>query len=441
MKTNLLISVLATLIFLFMGCTEKELLPESDPVLSLKSSNAKLKIAVITDIHYMDQTMLPETPGDNPDFQTLLFNSYNKMIELSEPIFDEAISELRREKPDVLLITGDLANNGELANHEIVKNKLQKLADNGTQVLVIPGNNDINSPDAKSYSGTGSTSVPVVNPEEFATLYGGFGYNDALYRDVNSLSYIFQVRENLWVLGIDACIYSPSYSRRGNINANTMLWIQEKMTEANEKGITVLAMMHHGIAEHYAGQNLLFRGDVVNSFSSVATSFMNAGIKIVFTGHSHANDIVEISGNGNSIWDIETCALATPISPYRVLTIDDNFIKIEARRITKIDKPFPGGKSFLDYSNSYLAEHLDMYFNWYLVAGMKLPSAWVEASMPYVKNAMVAQYAGDEQITPEEVIKLEEISALYPTNPLIQLINNFWTDLPPVDNEIHIKMK
>jgi len=439
MKTRLLFLALFTLIM--MGCTEKELLTEPESSSVLKSVAAKVKIAVISDIHYMDQTLLPETPEDNPDFQTLLFNSYNKMVELSEPIFDEAISELRREKPDVLLITGDLANNGELANHEIVRNKLKKLTDNGTQVLVIPGNNDINSPDAKSYSGNGSTLVSVVNPEEFATLYGDFGYNDALYRDVNSLSYIFQVRENLWVLGIDACIYSPSYSRRGNIKANTMLWIQEKMAEANEKGITVLAMMHHGIAEHYTGQSTLIKGDVVNDFSNVSSSLMNAGIKLVFTGHSHANDMVEVSGNGNSIWDIETGSLATPLSPYRVLTIDDNFIKIETRRITKIEKPFPGGKSFLDYSNSYLAEHLDMYFNWYLVAGMKLPSAWVEASLPYVRNAMMAQYAGEEQITSEEAIKFEEIKTLDPTNPLIQLIENFWTDLPPVDNEIHIKMK
>ncbi len=439
MKTRLLFLALFTLIM--MGCTEKELLTEPESSSVLKSAVAKFKIAVVSDIHYMDQTLLPETPEDNPDFQTLLFNSYNKMIELSEPIFDEAISELRREKPDVLLITGDLANNGELTNHEIVKNKLQKLAENGTQVLVIPGNNDINSPDAKSYSGTGSSVVPVVSPAEFAALYGDFGYNDALYRDVNSLSYIFQVRENLWILGIDACIYSPAYKRSGSIKTGTMIWIQEKMVEANEKGITVLAMMHHGIAEHYTGQSTLIKGDVVNDFSNVSISLMNAGIKLVFTGHSHANDIVEVSGNGNSIWDIETGSLATPISPYRVLTIDDNFIKIEARRITKIEKPFPGGKSFLDYSNSYLAEHLEMYFNWYLVAGMKLPSAWVEASLPYVRNAMMAQYAGDEQITPEEAIKFEEIKTLYPTNPLIQLIENFWTDLPPVDNEIHIKMK
>lgn len=439
MKTKLLFFALFTLIM--MGCNEKELLTEPESSSVLKSAVAKVKIAVISDIHYMDQTLLPETPEDNPDFQTLLFDSYNKMVELSEPIFNEAISELRREKPDVLLITGDLANNGELANHEIVRNKLQRLADNGTQVLVIPGNNDINSPDAKSYSGTGSTSVPGVNPEEFVTLYGDFGYNDALYRDANSLSYIFQLRENLWILGIDACIYSPAYKRSGTIKTGTMTWIQEKMAKANEKGITVLAMMHHGLTEHYTGQKKLFRDDVINDFSSVSGSLMNAGIKLAFTGHSHANDIVEVSGNGNSIWDIETGSLVTPLSPYRVLTIDDNFIKIEARRITKIDKPFPGGKSFLDYSNSYLAEHLDMFFNSYLVAKMGLPPAWVEASLPCVRNAMMAQYAGDEQIKPEEAVRIEEIRTLYPTNPLIELIENFWTDLPPVDNEIHIKMK
>ena len=36
-----------------------------------------------------------------------------------------------------------------------------------------------------------------------------------------------------------------------------MAWIQEKMVEAHENKITVLAMMHYGIVEHYTGQKNL----------------------------------------------------------------------------------------------------------------------------------------------------------------------------------------
>lgn len=441
MKIKSALLAFTTLIILITGCSEHNLFTEPESVSALKSANAKLKIAVISDIHYMDHSLLPVAPEENVDFQALLFNSYNKMVEMSEPIFLETVAELKREKLDVLLVPGDMAFNGEMVNHQIVKAKLQELADAGTQVLVIPGNNDINSPDAMSFEGVGSTSVPNVTPGEFVSIYGDFGYNDALYRDINSLSYIFQLRDDLWILGIDACIYTPAYKRSGVVNPNTMIWIQEKMAEANENGITVLAMMHHGIAEHYAGQSTLIKGDVVNNFSAVSTSLMDAGIRFVFTGHSHANDIVEVAGDGKSIFDIETGSLITPSSPYRIVTMNDNYLKIDTRRITKIDASLPVGESFITYSDSYLAEHLDLFFRWYLVNVFRLPSEMAETSLPCLRKSIMAQFAGDEKLLPPEVRKIDELTEMFPGNPVTPIINSFWTDLPPEDDSFHTKLK
>ncbi|MCY1720439.1 metallophosphoesterase [Prolixibacteraceae bacterium Z1-6] len=442
MKTKSYLLAFVSMIFLIVSCTEMDLLPEPESDLVLKSSSSKLKVAVITDIHYMDHSLLPENPEENADFQYLLFTSYNKMIELSEPIFLKTVSELKNEKPDVLLVTGDLAFNGEKVNHEIVKTKLQELSNAGTQVLVIPGNNDINSPDAKLYEGTGSTPISNITPEEFATIYGDFGYNEALYKDDHSLSYIFKLRDDLWILGIDACIYAPTNERNGEININTLSWIQEKMAEANENGITVLAMMHFGIGEHYKDQRILLPTDLVNNFDIVSTSLMEAGIRFVFTGHSHANDIVELNANGNSMYDIETGSLITPLSPYRIVTLNDNFIKIETKRITSIDsKAMPKGESFIVYSDSYLVEHLDLFFSWYLVYGFKLPSSMAEAYLPYLRNSMMAQFAGDEQLLPPEERKIEELKEMFPENPVESIIKNLWNDLPPADDKLYLKIK
>lgn len=441
MKIKTFLLVIAALFFIMTGCKDHGLFNESESAPALKSANAKIKIAVVSDIHYMDHSLLPAVPEENADFQSLLFNSYNKMVELSEPIFLETVSELKKEKPDVILIPGDMAFNGELFNHQVVKAKLQELADAGTLILVVPGNNDINSPDAMSYEGTGSVSVPNITPEEFVSIYGDFGYNDALYRDLNSLSYIFQLRNDLWILGIDACIYNPANKRNGAVNANTMTWIQEKMAEANENGIAVLAMMHHGIAEHYVGQSALLKSDVVNNFSWVSTSLMDAGIRFVFTGHSHANDIVEVAGDGKSIFDIETGSLITPSSPYRILTMNDNYLKIDTKRITKIDASLPAGESFITYSDSYLAEHLDLFFKWYLVNVLRLPSDMAEASLPSMSNSMMAQFAGDEKLLPPEADKIEELNAMFPENPVVPIIRSLWNDLPPEDDSFHFKLK
>lgn len=441
MKTKLLIPALFSLILIFVGCND-EILPEAESVPTLKSATAKIKIAVLSDIHYMDHSLLPAVPSENPAFQQLLFSGFNKMVEMSEPIFLQAVKELKVEKPDVLLVPGDLAFNGELVNHQFVETKLQEMADAGTQVLVIPGNNDINSPDALSFTGTGSTPVANISPADFVSIYGDFGYSDALYRDVNSLSYIFKIRDDLWVLGIDACIYSPAYSRKGNISSNTMTWIQEKMTEANKNGVTVLAMMHHGITEHYQNQSTLFSGDVVKNYTWVTTSLLESGIKFVFTGHSHANDIVEVVAGEKSIFDISTGSPITPSSPYRIVTIDDNFIKVQTKRITSIDPAMlPDGGSFIAYSNIYLSDHLDMFFKYYLVNVFKLPNDLVDASLPYVRNSLMAQFAGNERLLPNEARKIESVNELYPDNMVVPIIKNLWNDYPPDDNKIDIKLK
>ena len=447
MKTKLYLSALASLFFFFTGCIERDQFTEPESGLALKSSTPELKIAIITDIHYMDHSLLPAVPEENAAFQSLLFSAYNKMVEMSEPIFMKAISELKVEKPDVLLVPGDLAFNGEKVNHEIVKAKLQELAEAGTRVLVVPGNNDINSPDAMSYVGTGSTPVANISPAEFATsMYGNFGYDGALYRDVNSLSYFFKISEDLWILGIDACVYSPANKRSGLLKPETMVWIQEKMAEANANGVTVLAMMHHAITEQFTDQYVTISGDVVKNFNWVSTSLMDAGIRFLFTGHTHANDIVEFSANGKSIFDVSTGSLITPVSPYRVVTIDDNFLKIQTKQITSIDaSALPKGKSFITYSDFYYSDHLEMFFNWYLTAPAPYPfglsAEMAEASLPCLRNAMMAQSAGDEKLLPNEAREIDVLNELFPGNPVVPLIHNFWTDLPPADDMMYLKIK
>lgn len=439
MKINFLLLTLFTLIM--MGCTEKDLFVEQESSPELKSSTPKLKIAVVSDIHYMDHSLLPAVPEENPDFQKLLLSGYNKLVEMSEPIFLQALENIKIEKPDVLLIPGDMAFNGELINHLIVKDKLQELADLGIRVLVVPGNNDINSPDAMKYEGTGAIPVAIISPADFVSIYGNFGYDDALYRDASSLSYIFQVRNDLWVLGIDACIYTPAYSRRGAVKDGTMTWIQQKMVEAKQNGITVLALMHHGITEHYSGQSTVNRGDVVNNYSWVSNGLMEAGIRFVFTGHSHSTDIVEVSGNGKSILDIETGSLITPLSPYRIVTMDDNFMKVATKKITHIDESYLNGQSFLTYSDSYLAGHLDLFFKGYLINMFKLPPEMADAFLPCLRNSIMAQFAGDEKLLPPEAGKIDELDKLFPGNPVVPIIKSFWTDLPPADNKINIRLK
>jgi DhnA family fructose-bisphosphate aldolase class Ia len=62
----------------------------------------------------------------------------------------------------------------------------------------------------------------------------------------------------------------------GEINPLTLEWIEDKMEEAHENGIEVLAMMHYGILEHYSGQNGV--EPLIIHSQDDASALMNAGI-------------------------------------------------------------------------------------------------------------------------------------------------------------------
>jgi 3',5'-cyclic AMP phosphodiesterase CpdA len=396
----------------------------------------KIKIAVVSDIHYMDPSIAPDDPETNPYFQADV--SYDaKLLELSDPIFRKVLSCLKAERPDILLIPGDLVKKGELAGHETVKAFLHKLEDIGIKVYVVPGNNDINRADAKSYKTDPPTPVATVTPAQFAELYGDFGYNEAIYRDENSLSYISQPCNGLWILGIDANKYSDS-DVSGAIQPSTIAWIQDKMTEARKKDITVLAMMHYGLINHYSDKYGL--GGLVEDHDNVTQAFMNAGIRLVFTGHDHANDIVDYANEGKILTDIQTGSLVTPPFSYRIMTLDDNFINIDSRRVTSINAEVPGGMDFLTYSDVTITSRLNSMFTYGLRFIFGIPEADAINLAPYCTRAWKAYYAGDEKITPKERNNINAM-AQGPYPFVADILNSVWTDLPPQDNKLHIKLK
>ena len=398
----------------------------------------QIKIAVVSDIHYMDPSIAPDDPENNQYWQDYVSRD-RKIFELSDPIFRKVVSDLMIEKPDILLITGDLAKEGELVCHETVKTLLEQLENEGTQVFVVPGNNDIGNPDAKTYKSDPPSAIPSITADEFASIYEDFGFNEAIYRDENSLSYICQPHEKLWILGIDG-INRSAYPYSGAINSATQSWILEKMAEARAKKIEVLAIMHIGTVEHYTGQKGL--EPLISKSKDMAIALMNAGIRLIFTGHYHANDIVDFTNEGKTLTEIETGALVTPPSPYRIMNLDDNFINIETRRVTRIDMVLPGGMDFLTYCDQLITSRLDKFFMYVLQGMFKIPKEEAVIASPVCTDALKAYFAGDEKISPAEQLKVDALVESVPSYPnLVNIVNNWWTDLPPSDSRAHIKLK
>jgi len=413
-----------------------EILPGNSSPYNLISP--QIRIAVVSDIHYMDASIVPDDPENNPYWQAIVSHD-RKIFELSDPIFRKVISDLMDDKPDILIITGDLAMEGQLVCHNTMKGFLEQLENEGIKVFVVPGNNDISNPDSKDYKTDPPSVIPSISEEDFKSIYEDFGYNEAIYKDEASLSYICQPFDKLWILGIDGVNRTVS-PPKGAINPLTLAWIQEKMVEARANKIEVLAMMHVGTAEHYTGQKGL--EPLISKSKDMAIALMNAGIRLIFTGHYHANDIVDFTNEGKTLTEIETGALVTPPSPYRILTLDDNFINIDTRWVTEIDMEIPGGMDFVTYCDQLITSRLKSFFVSVLQSMFEIPEEEALIASPVCTDALKAYFAGDEKISPGEQLKVNSLTESVPSYPnIVNMVNNWWTDLPPTDRKTHIKLK
>jgi len=445
MKT-LKVFVFLILVILVTSCSKDLVFNQPDQISdqenSLKCAPLQMKIAVMSDIHYLDPSLLMNGAAQGAAFQTYL-GSDPKLIEFSCPILKKATSEIIAEKPDILLIPGDLTKDGEKVSHKAMAKILKQIASHGIKVFVIPGNHDINNPEAVVYDGNNASPAPTISGYDFASIYSDFGYKNAISRDHNSLSYICQPFSKLWILGIDDCKYylnSDLAIVGGVIKPGTMRWIKEKLAEAKKKNITVLAMMHHGIVEHYTGQESLDPGYVTDNWESNADQLIESGLRVLFTGHYHANDITMRTNGNNVLFDIETGSLVTPPSPFRMIRMDGDDIRLDTKHITSIDATFPGGLDFVTYSNMFLSGHLDGIFTHMLFSPpYNVPSEYLGGIAPLFRNAMMAHYAGDEHITPKEQAKDDYVGTL--SAQLGMALHSLWTDLSPSDNHYNINIR
>jgi hypothetical protein len=334
----------------------------------------------------------------------------------------------------------------------MVDSYFQILEDNGIPVYPICGNHDINNPRSFAYDGNFTIPVRNVSPATFRQIFKDNAYDRAIYKDWFSLSYVVPVSDDLWIAAIDSCKYTnqgeyPETS--GAISLFTFVWLKIVMQEAEAQGKTVFVFLHHGVLEHYSTQSVLFKEYLIDNCQTVSEEFAKIGIKVVFTGHYHAQDIVKESwprdGENNIfLFDIETGSLVTAPVPYRVVTFNptEMTLTIESHTITEIDYDH-GGVPFPEYAYSYLYEGILNFSTELLIDLLEFSPIEADDLAPYTSLVFVAHYIGDEQMDALSRQKIIELLFDYKNSVKrflgLELIF-LWSDLPPPDNNITIDL-
>jgi 3',5'-cyclic AMP phosphodiesterase CpdA len=406
---------------------------------SFNSSSCPLKIAVLSDLHFMDPSLLKANGGA---FQMYLMQD-PKLLAESGAILQQIIHKLLAEKPDVVLISGDLTKDGELVSHKSLIRQLDLLRANKIKVLVVPGNHDINNPDALLFDGDNATPVESITPENFKSLYENFGYRNAVATDPNSLSYVSEPVKGLRIIGIDANEYYDNTAEvcvtAGRIKDATMEWIKNQLADAKASGKIVIGIMHHGLVEHFMGESYIFPDYLIDDFSARAEELMQAGLKIIFTGHFHANDAIEKTMGDLSITDVETGSPVIWESPYRIINVINNKLFISTKHIDRISFPGLNGIAFRDYEKAFSLNGFEVQAKYMLMnPPYYVPEEVAAQIAPVFAGAMLAHFGGDETISAEAYAAIQAVAAV--SQDLANILMGFYTDLPPADNKLVVDL-
>lgn len=302
-----------------------------------KPQDMNLRIAVMSDLHYLSPDMI----ADTEDFEHA-FNSDRKLLKESSAILNEMFEQVRADKPDILLVSGDLTKDGEQECHAALAKQLQQLQQDvpGLKIYVINGNHDIRNYNAKNFNTADGKAVPATRtePEDFKQIYD-FVYSDptviatftpAEGNKAGGLSYVARPVEGLTIIAMDTCRYSSDNTSNGDdehetsgaISADLEKWVIEQTAAAKARGDLVIGLEHHGLVPHFDVQPTILPMYLVNGYERIAQEYADAGMSVVFTGHMHAVDIAAMTTKaGNTFYDIETGSALTYPCPVRFVDL------------------------------------------------------------------------------------------------------------------------
>lgn len=299
------------------GPTLPPLLPEETtieplelPELSTETGTVNPEIIIASDIHYLSKEL---TDFGNA-FTQMASERDGLLVSYTWEITDAFLDEVIRRRPQVLILAGDLTLNGARLSHETLAQQLARVEAAGIPVAVIPGNHDINNPQAASFRSDESVPAETVNPEQFAAIYEDFGYREALSRDPVSLSYVYQLTDGTWLLMLDSCQYENGAQVGGMIRSETYQWIDKVLEKAWDDERRVIAVAHHNLLD----ESRIYEKNCTIEHSEELEQILDEwDVRLFLSGHLHVQHYK--TSDEYDIDEIVTSALAVSPCQYGVL--------------------------------------------------------------------------------------------------------------------------
>lgn len=351
---------------------------------SAKNDSDEFGFAVASDTHYVHPVKQAGTTLADEGWVTTFNSESESLTNQSGFIIDEFLKECAENpKCQFVLITGDLATHGRdyVSEHEAVAAKFRKFEkETGKQVYVINGNHD------------NAKDMPVDH-KKFTEIYHEFVYDEALSTDEGTCSYSANLNDEYTLVALDTC--DERYRVVPNNDITRMDWAVKQIKAAKKQGKKVIMIMHHNLLEHNPFQKLNEKNYVVNTPYSFAGLLADLGVKLVFSGHTHCNNVKSYTSFlGNTIYDFSMSSLGNFPAEYKYFNVTDSKISYETKKINHID-----ADKLAEVCKGFSNEALEMMKN---------------NLQAYTWSMSYREYSEDlrENISPE-TLGVEESSAFY----------------------------
>ncbi len=278
-----------------------------------KKSQSPVSIMIASDMHYLS----PDYTGEYFKEPTSIFDG--KMTHYSSEYLDAFLDEAIKKHPTAVILSGDLTLNGSKKSHEELIEKLTIVQEAGIDVLVIPGNHDVDS-GAGDYSGEEPVYVENYTSDDFVSGYELFGPARAISRDENTFSYIYQATPYLRIIMLDTNCYGKCY-----VHDETLLWLERELEKAKDLNMDVISVTHQNL--HIHNELLYFTYQLYNADELLAL-YETYDVKLNLSGHVHVQSIVTDA----TVPEIAIGSLAVPNSNYGLITYDGESISYETKQ-------------------------------------------------------------------------------------------------------------
>lgn len=254
-------------------------------------------------------------------FRKMEWTTAGKDIAFQEWRLQGLVDLALKQRPNAIIITGDLTFNGEYQSAQRLADIFAPLEVMGIPLLVVPGNHDINDGWARSFAGRRMTFAREISPQDWKSLFLA-AYRLAVSQDRTSLAYSVNLNRSYRLLLLDSCLYAPFFNydapvTSGAIGSGQLAWLQGQLAAARAAKQTCLVFMHHDLYRH---NRLIHRGFVLDNAKTVEDLLARFQVPAAFAGHIHAQNILP-AGKGRKLTEILTSAFCMTDQGYGVVKL------------------------------------------------------------------------------------------------------------------------